>query len=135
CEPDRRVSKLPGKIESPDQSRRWRRTATGVGPGQTASGTAHVMNASPTFVTRPSGPLRGTLTVPGDKSLTHRAMILSALAEGDSTIDNYCRGADCLHTVRVFEALGVPVEIREDRLRIGGKGLEGLQEPEQILDC
>jgi 3-phosphoshikimate 1-carboxyvinyltransferase len=84
---------------------------------------------------RPSGPLRGTLTVPGDKSITHRAIILSALAEGESTIDNYCGGADCLHTVRAFEALGVPVEIRADRLRIGGKGLEGLREPDQILDC
>ena len=68
---------------------------------------------------RPSGPLRGTLTVPGDKSITHRAVILSALAEGESTIDNYCRGADCLHTVQAFQALGVPVDIHADRLRIG----------------
>jgi 3-phosphoshikimate 1-carboxyvinyltransferase len=87
------------------------------------------------LVTRPSGPLRGTITVPGDKSITHRAIILSALAEGESTIRNYCRGADCLHTADAFAALGVPVEIREDRLRIGGKGLDGLREPEKMLDC
>jgi 3-phosphoshikimate 1-carboxyvinyltransferase len=87
------------------------------------------------LLTRPSGPLRGTLTVPGDKSITHRAIILSALAEGDSTISNYCRGADCLHTVQAFQSLGVPVEIREDRLRISGKGLGGLRESEQIVDC
>src|SRR5213078_763324 len=87
------------------------------------------------LLTRPSGPLRGTLTVPGDKSITHRAVILSALAEGESTIDNYCRGADCVHTVQAFQELGVPIEIYADRLRIGREGLEGLREPEQILDC
>jgi 3-phosphoshikimate 1-carboxyvinyltransferase len=90
---------------------------------------------APELTTRPSGPLRGTITVPGDKSITHRAIILSALAEGESTIRSYCRGADCLHTVQAFEALGVPVEVREDQLRIGGKGLDGLREPEHMLDC
>jgi 3-phosphoshikimate 1-carboxyvinyltransferase len=87
------------------------------------------------LVTRPSGPLRGTITVPGDKSITHRAIILSALAEGESTIHNYCRGADCLHTAQAFAALGIPVEIWENRIRIGGKGLDGLSEPEHMLDC
>ncbi len=87
------------------------------------------------LVTRPSGPLRGTMTVPGDKSITHRAIILSALAEGESAIRNYCRGADCLHTVQCFKSVGVPIEVSDDRLRVGGKGLDGLREPEDSLDC
>jgi 3-phosphoshikimate 1-carboxyvinyltransferase len=87
------------------------------------------------LLTRPSGPLLGTLSVPGDKSITHRAIILSALAEGESTISSYCRGADCLHTARAFQALGVPIEVNEDQLRITGKGLDGLREPTQIVDC
>ena len=46
--------------------------------------------------------LRGTLTVPGDKSITHRAIILGALPDGESVISNYCPGEDCLHTARAF---------------------------------
>ena len=87
------------------------------------------------LVTRPSGPLRGSLTVPGDKSITHRAIILGALAEGDSIVSNYCRGADCLHTIEAVQTLGVPIEIEEGHLRIAGKGLWGLREPQKILDC
>ena len=93
------------------------------------------MTAFPPLTTRPAGPLRGTLTVPGDKSITHRAIILSALAEGEATISNYCQGEDCLHTVYALQALGISVEITDDRLTVSGKGLWGLQEPQQILDC
>jgi 3-phosphoshikimate 1-carboxyvinyltransferase len=89
----------------------------------------------PVLLTRPSGPLRGSFSVPGDKSITHRAIILSALAEGESTISHYCAGADCLHTARAFQALGVTIQVREDLLMISGKGLDGLREPEQIVDC
>jgi 3-phosphoshikimate 1-carboxyvinyltransferase len=84
---------------------------------------------------RPAGPLKGTISVPGDKSITHRAIILGALAEGESTITAYCRGEDCLNTLRSFQAMGIQVEARPDRLRIQGKGLWGLTEPEQPLDC
>jgi 3-phosphoshikimate 1-carboxyvinyltransferase len=87
------------------------------------------------LTTRPAGPLRGRLTVPGDKSITHRAIILSALAEGDATISNYCPGEDCLHTARAMQALGIPIGISEDLVRVSGKGLCGLQEPQEILDC
>lgn len=87
------------------------------------------------LTTRPAGPLRGTLTVPGDKSITHRAIILSTLAEGDSTISNYCPGEDCLHTAHAMQALGVSIGISEDCFAISGKGLWGLQEPQEILDC
>src|SRR5437773_10146834 len=80
-------------------------------------------------------PLRGTLTVPGDKSITHRAIILSALADGEATISNYCPGEDCLRTAAAFQAMGVPIEIAADRLRVAGKGLWGLREPDSIVDC
>jgi 3-phosphoshikimate 1-carboxyvinyltransferase len=82
-----------------------------------------------------AGPLKGAITVPGDKSITHRAIILSALAEGDSTIAAYCRGEDCLNTMRAFQAMGIQIEERPDRLRVRGKGLWGLTEPAQPLDC
>src|SRR5437016_14116216 len=80
-------------------------------------------------------PLRGTLTVPGDKSITHRAIILSALADGETTITNYCAGEDCLHTARALRAMGVRIEIASDHLKVAGKGLWGLQESASILDC
>ena len=79
--------------------------------------------------------LRGTLTVPGDKSITHRAIILSALADGEAVITNYCPGEDCLRTAQAFQAMGVPIEIAPDRMRVAGKGLRGLREPESIVDC
>ncbi|MGH7163960.1 MAG: 3-phosphoshikimate 1-carboxyvinyltransferase [Nitrospiraceae bacterium] len=84
---------------------------------------------------QPGGPLRGTISVPGDKSITHRAVLLSALAEGESVIAGYCRGEDCLNTVRSCRALGVPIEETPEHLRVQGKGLWGLSEPEAPLDC
>ncbi len=93
------------------------------------------MTASPHLVTRPSGPLQGTLSVPGDKSITHRAIILSALADGEAVIGDYCRGEDCLNTVSVLQALGIPIEVARKTLKISGKGLWGLREPDRILDC
>jgi 3-phosphoshikimate 1-carboxyvinyltransferase len=83
----------------------------------------------------PAGPLKGTIAVPGDKSITHRAIILSALAEGDSVISSYCRGEDCLNTMRAFQAMGIQIEERPEQLRVQGKGLWGLTEPRQPLDC
>lgn len=83
----------------------------------------------------PGGPLRGRITVPGDKSITHRAVILSALAEGESCLTGYSRGEDCLNTIRAFRAMGVRIEERPDRLHVFGKGLWGLTEPDAPIDC
>jgi 3-phosphoshikimate 1-carboxyvinyltransferase len=83
----------------------------------------------------PAGPLKGAIAVPGDKSITHRAIILSALAEGDSIISSYCRGEDCLNTMRAFRAMGIQIEERPEQLRVRGKGCWGLTEPAQPLDC
>lgn len=79
--------------------------------------------------------LRGTLTVPGDKSITHRAIILGALADGESVISNYCHGQDCLHTAQAFRAMGVLIDIGPDRMRVSGKGLSSLREPDSLVDC
>ena len=83
----------------------------------------------------PGKALRGTISVPGDKSITHRAIILTGLAEGTSTIKRYCRGADCLNTMRALQSLGVKIDESVDELRVHGKGLWGLTEPDNIVDC
>jgi 3-phosphoshikimate 1-carboxyvinyltransferase len=83
----------------------------------------------------PAGPLKGTMTVPGDKSITHRAIMLSALANGETKITGYCPGEDCLNTVRAFRAMGIHIEERPASLHVYGKGQWGLTEPESPLDC
>jgi 3-phosphoshikimate 1-carboxyvinyltransferase len=83
----------------------------------------------------PGRPLRGTTTVPGDKSLTHRAIILTALAEGTSTIAGYCRGEDCLNTMRAFQGLGISITQTPTELTVCGKGFWGLSEPSAPIDC
>ena len=83
----------------------------------------------------PGQPLRGTTTVPGDKSLTHRAIVLTALAEGTSTIAGYCRGEDCLNTMRAFQGLGIPITQTPTELTVCGKGFWGLSEPSAAIDC
>ena len=80
-------------------------------------------------------PLRGTVLVPGDKSITHRALILGALAEGQTRITGFSRGEDCLHTLRAIQHLGVEVKEIPEGLEVMGKGLWGLTEPEAVLDC
>ncbi|THJ12561.1 MAG: 3-phosphoshikimate 1-carboxyvinyltransferase, partial [Nitrospira sp. CG24C] len=74
----------------------------------------------------PGRPLRGTISVPGDKSITHRAVILTALANGVSRVVSYCRGDDCLNTVRAFRALGIRIDESDEELVVHGKGLWGL---------
>ncbi len=82
-----------------------------------------------------SGPLCGRLTVPGDKSITHRALILGALAEGSTRITGYSRGEDCLNTLAVVQELGAEVQEIPEGLNVIGKGLWGLTEPSNVLDC
>ena len=93
----------------------------------------------------PSGPLRGTVTVPGDKSISHRALLLSALAEGDTTIQGWVDADVCQATLRCVRALGVGVDETPDfsenlaawngALTVHGVGLWGLREPADVLDC
>ncbi|MBM4126335.1 MAG: 3-phosphoshikimate 1-carboxyvinyltransferase [Nitrospira sp.] len=87
------------------------------------------------LTTTPGRPLKGTMTVPGDKSVTHRALILTALAEGTSTVSDYCRGEDCLNTMRAFQTLGIKIDEMPERLTVHGKGFWGLSEPNGPIDC
>jgi 3-phosphoshikimate 1-carboxyvinyltransferase len=87
------------------------------------------------FKVDPGGRLSGTHRVPGDKSISHRAVMFAALAEGTSTITGFLDGEDCLCTLRAFESMGARVE-RLDRtsLRITGVGINGLKAPGAVLD-
>ena len=96
------------------------------------------MNIGGTLIAGPAkGPLRGEVTVPGDKSMSHRSVMLASLADGTTVIEGFLPGEDNLATARMFEQMGVRIEwLNEEKtsLRVHGLGLYGLQEPEQVLD-
>lgn len=79
-------------------------------------------------------PLRGEITVPGDKSISHRAVMFGALAEGTTRVTNFLQGADCLSTISCFRKLGIQIENNTKEILIHGKGLHGLSAPSEILD-
>ena len=79
--------------------------------------------------------LRGELTVPGDKSVSHRAVMFGSIAQGLTQIDNFLQGADCLSTIACFRSMGVEIENLGDRVLVHGKGMRGLKQPESVLDC
>ena len=84
-------------------------------------------------ITKSAG-LRGELVIPGDKSISHRAIMFGALADGTTEITNFLQGADCLSTISCFQAMGVDIENGADRVLIHGAGLHGLKAPEKMLD-
>ncbi|SCH52266.1 3-phosphoshikimate 1-carboxyvinyltransferase 1 [uncultured Clostridium sp.] len=79
--------------------------------------------------------IRGEVTIPGDKSISHRAVMFGSLAEGATEITGFLRGADCLSTIDCFRRLGISIEDKDERILIHGKGLHGLSAPTQILDA
>lgn len=79
--------------------------------------------------------LRATLAVPGDKSISHRAVIFNAIAEGNARVTNFLTGADCLSTIACMQALGVQIERSGDEVQVYGRGLRGLRPPAAMLDC
>jgi 3-phosphoshikimate 1-carboxyvinyltransferase len=80
--------------------------------------------------------LRGRVKVPGDKSISHRALLLGAIAEGTTRIRNFLPAADCLATLACVRALGVEVErLSGTELIVQGRSLHGLMEPKDVLDC
>ncbi len=84
----------------------------------------------------PAGRLRGEVTVPGDKSISHRSIMFASLAQGKSRINGLLRGEDCLATLKAFQSLGIDiVEKAEDEIIIHGCGLTGLREPGDVVDC
>ncbi len=83
----------------------------------------------------PGGRLRGTLRVPGDKSISHRALMFNAIADGEATIDGLLEGEDCLATARALEAMGVQITRGSDaRYTVRGVGIDGLTAPAAPLD-
>ncbi|MDP7604679.1 MAG: 3-phosphoshikimate 1-carboxyvinyltransferase [Alphaproteobacteria bacterium] len=87
------------------------------------------------LIAHPSGPLEGRFEVPGDKSISHRALILAALAVGPSRLDGLADGDDVRRTALALEALGVPISgSLAEGLVVDGLGVGGLQEPAQPLD-
>ncbi|MBE3570648.1 MAG: 3-phosphoshikimate 1-carboxyvinyltransferase [Bacillales bacterium] len=77
--------------------------------------------------------LRGVIHVPGDKSISHRAIMFGSIARGKTTIRHFLRGQDCLSTIDCFRKLGVQIEEDGQQITILGKGWEGLEEPKDIL--
>ncbi len=88
-----------------------------------------------TFYVQPGGALRGRLRIPGDKSISHRAIMLGSLAEGVTTITGFLEGEDCLATLKAFRAMGVRIDGPErGRVIVQGVGLHGLSAPDGPLD-
>ena len=78
--------------------------------------------------------LRGELSIPGDKSISHRAVMFGSLAKGTTHISNFLSGADCLSTIDCFRKMGVEIEQDETNVTVHGNGLHGLKAPNETLD-
>lgn len=79
--------------------------------------------------------LKGNISVPGDKSISHRSLILGSIAQGETRIYNFLDSLDCLKTLECMQALGAEIDLGKDNfIKIKGKGLYGLQEPKDMLD-
>ena len=97
----------------------------------------HNENHLMTIITiTPSAALTGNCSVPGDKSISHRAVMFGSIAEGETYIRNFLDGGDCRSTIDVMRGLGVQVDVvTPTELVVHGRGLDGLQEPANVLDC
>lgn len=84
---------------------------------------------------QPSSGIRGTLTLPGDKSISHRSVLLAAIADGDTQISGFLAGEDTQNTAKAMQSMGIAIEgLGTERLVVHGKGLDGLSEPAGVLD-
>jgi len=97
------------------------------------------VNIGGTLIAGPAaGPLKGELTIPGDKSMSHRSVMLASIASGVTEVRGFLPGEDCLATARMFSDMGVQIEWLNDEksaLRIHGVGLHGLKAPANVLDA
>lgn len=92
------------------------------------------MTATDTLVVHPGGCLEGSVVVPGDKSISHRAVMFSALADGISDISDCLMGEDVVSTINAFRHMGVQIDqVAETRLRVLGVGVDGLKSPPSTL--
>ena len=80
-------------------------------------------------------PLRGEIEIPGDKSISHRAIMFGSLAKGTTEVTHFLQGADCLSTISCFQKMGIDIQNTPEKILIRGKGLHGLTAPCDILDC
>lgn len=78
--------------------------------------------------------LKGEVTIPGDKSISHRAVMLGAISQGTTRITNFLRGADCLSTIACFRKMGIDIQESPEQILVHGKGLHGLKAPADTLD-
>ena len=86
------------------------------------------------FLVKKGDGLTGEISIPGDKSISHRSIILASIAEGRSRIDGLLEGEDCLATIEVFKKMGVSISLKDGICLVDGKGIEGLKEPNHFLD-
>ncbi|OLR62141.1 3-phosphoshikimate 1-carboxyvinyltransferase [Anaerostipes sp. 992a] len=84
-------------------------------------------------LTRTKG-LHGTISIPGDKSISHRSIMFGSIAEGTTTIRNFLMGADCLATIDCFRSMGIAIDVSDEVVTVHGKGLHGLTKPDKTLD-
>ncbi|MFI8576858.1 3-phosphoshikimate 1-carboxyvinyltransferase [Rossellomorea aquimaris] len=82
----------------------------------------------------PQKGLNGELNVPGDKSISHRAVMFGSVAEGKTVIHNFLMGEDCLSTIECFRKLGVDIRVTDEEVIVSGEGWDHLSEPQDILD-
>lgn len=88
------------------------------------------------FISKPAQAIRGEIRVPGDKSISHRAIIFGSIARGTTTVSGFLAGHDCLATLKAFQSMGVRIEGPIDqRVIIHGVGKYGLKKPEKTIDC
>lgn len=78
--------------------------------------------------------LNGKIKIPGDKSISHRAVMFGSLAKGDTKITGFLKGDDCMSTISCFKKLGIDIEVNDDNVIVHGKGLNGLNTPKETLD-
>ena len=91
---------------------------------------------SSNLVINSSEKFNAEIIVPGDKSITHRALMIGALSNGICKISNYLQSDDCINTITVLKKLGVSINTYEDNsLTINGKGLKSLKKPKNNLDA
>ena len=79
--------------------------------------------------------VRGEITVPGDKSISHRSVMFGSIAKGTTEIHNFLEGADCLSTIGCFRRMGIDIENKNGVVTVHGKGMHGLAAPAETLDC
>jgi len=78
--------------------------------------------------------LKGKITIPGDKSISHRAVMFGSLAKGTTEISHFLKGADCLSTIDCFRKMGIEIKEKDEKIYVHGKGLHGLRKPDCMLN-